>query len=207
MLAYHQARLTVQDKRPIREHHVRYMRLLMPLQMVIGVLGCFIVFGFLGGNPRNDQIYGSIHYMCCVVAVGILILHCELIINPLAAQVRTMREEGNVHSNVEHAMAFLEKTRREFRYNAIIQSIINFSFGAVPVLLRKVPYQLPLAWFFISLGIIDIIQHVGKAARAGGSKSKSSSRESKVKSTERGADATTSLDKPHTMVASTARDY
>jgi hypothetical protein len=180
MLAYNQARLTLQDKKPIRIHHVRLMKSLLPLQMLFACFGCAIVFGFLAGDPKNDQIYGSLHYLSYFAAVTVLIVHTELVTSPLEAQVQGMRQEGEVSANVEQAIAILSRTRQEFRYNATIQTTINVLMGAVPVLLRKASYQLPLAWFFIGIGVMDVVRHVGKAGVSSGSKS--ASQESRIKS-------------------------
>jgi hypothetical protein len=175
-IAAQQVRLSLGDAHPIKESSVKIMRYLMPIYFVVAGLACFIVFGFLAGDPQNDQVYGSLHYLSCFVAIALVAFNVEFHTVPLIKQVEQLKVADAENPGIDSALTLLRRTVWENRVNATIQSTINLLMGAVPLLLRKVSYQMPLAWFFIALGCIDNFRHLGVPTNAS---SKSGSRRSK----------------------------
>ena len=156
--------MTLSDDNPIHEKYVRLVRNLLPLQVAFSILASVSPLGFLARNPKDDQIYGSLHYVFCMASILILILQTELVTIPLKRQVQNLRKTGRVDPNIEQAIQILTRTTWELRVNALIQTTINVLMGSVPVLLRKASYQIPLAWFFIAIGSIDVYSKVGATA-------------------------------------------
>jgi hypothetical protein len=181
-IAANQVRMTVADTHPIRESSVRTIRYLMPLYVFLSFFGCFIVFGFLGGNPKNDQLFGSLHYLSYVIAVLVLTLYGELLMVPLIKQVQQLRRNDSNNVGIDRALKVLRRTQLERKMNGYVNTIVNLLMGTVPFLLRKASYQIPCAWIILSFGVYDIFRHMGGSGGAskGASGTRSSAKISKT---------------------------
>jgi hypothetical protein len=168
-VAIQQAHMTVHDKKPIKQSQAVFMAHLMRISGIANVASCFIVFGFLGKDPYNDQIWGSLHYLCLVVGFTILIVYSETVLRPLTAQVAEMQRLAAANNvggvdlaAIRNIAMSLENTVWELRINAICSTVMNLLMGCVPILLRKASYQMPIGWFLVAFGTLDSLKNLGK---------------------------------------------
>lgn len=160
-----QAYLTTRDEVPINKSRARCLQILLPLSTTFNIIACCSSFGFLIGDSHLDQLWGSLHYLCFVVGMFVNIVHSHTITRPLHAQLAASLEfvkqgvhgSGPTDKTIQKAMALMERLDRQYKTNASFIWIVNLLMGSVPFLLRKASYQMPIAWTFIEIGIMDVL--------------------------------------------------
>lgn len=165
-IAYQQAKFTALEDKPLNATTIQGSVYLMPIYFFAVLVASFIPLGFLAGNPLNDQIYGSIHYAACVLFVIIVMVNTELAFRPLLKQIEDASRNRPGDEDLKHARMLLSQSIFQSRTTGFLNTILNLLMASVPLLLRKVSYQMPITWIFIAFALFETFKHIGAAHKA-----------------------------------------
>jgi hypothetical protein len=97
------------------------------------------------------------------VQFGLLLVNEKAVV-PIIKQLQdALQTFERANPDLEKILKLFQRTSLQNRMVTFGTTFVNILFCAVPVLLRKASYELPIAWIFVVYAAFDVVNQTGRA--------------------------------------------